>query len=276
MHTEKTKNTINSSALVSIIIPSHNYGHYLSDTIESALNQTYSKTEIIIIDDDSTDNTLQVAAKHPVSYVFTKHKGAKTPAHAHNVGIKRSKGDFIIFLGADDSISKDYVQECVDRFYEASVNHKVGFVWTGCKEFGDSNRIRVPRKAIIKGAIDGYISPNGQLGAMLVPKPVYNKVGGYDISLTGLEDWDWVIRCLLHGYVGASVQKPLHFARVHDNRVTNLVDQCKTINQIHSRYPTMVPLDLVLSQYRKVNRIVHNPWRLKKALSNNLSKNRQI
>lgn len=95
-----------SAKLFSIIIPSYNYAQYLPRAINSVTNQSSDDFEIIIIDDGSSDNTREVVTKlaeqnNNIQYHHQKNKGA---AAARNHGIKKSNGDYLIFLDADDQL----------------------------------------------------------------------------------------------------------------------------------------------------------------------------
>lgn len=86
--------------LISVVIPAYNAALYIKKAIESALNQTYSNIEVIVVDDGSTDNTAQIVAdfKH-VKYVYQSNKG---PSAARNLGIRLAKGEYIAILDSDD------------------------------------------------------------------------------------------------------------------------------------------------------------------------------
>lgn len=244
--------------LVSVIIPCHNYAHYLGDAVLSVLNQTYKKVEVIVIDDESSDQTSQVSKLYPVvAYHRITHQGAKTPAHAHNIGISLAKGEFIIFLGADDKLRSDYVLKCLNRYFSNVEN--VGFVWSGCQEFEGSKRFREPHKAKLQGRFAGFINPGGQLGAMLVPKSVYMKVGGYDESLNGLEDWDWVIRCLQMGFCGLSIPDAVHYARVHDGTVTSQVKKYDVLKELYSKHSAMKVISYIQRGSAFSKHVLTNP-----------------
>jgi glycosyltransferase involved in cell wall biosynthesis len=87
-------------ALVSVVIPCYNHGHYLGAAIESVLAQSYPHREIIVVDDGSTDGTEGVCRGYPgVSYIRSDRVG---PSVARNIGVAVSKGSFINFLDADD------------------------------------------------------------------------------------------------------------------------------------------------------------------------------
>ena len=93
---------VDSQALVSVIIPCYDQGHFLVEAVTSVLAQTYTDHEIIIVDDGSKDNTREVAARFAqVQYVRQPNQGA---ASARNRGIRESKGDYLVFLDADDRL----------------------------------------------------------------------------------------------------------------------------------------------------------------------------
>jgi glycosyltransferase involved in cell wall biosynthesis len=90
---------------ISVIIPAYNSASYLSDAVESVLNQSFQDFEIIIIDDGSTDNTKEIAEKYiqkhgnKIRYFYQGNKGVGA---ARNKGIEESKGEYIAFLDSDD------------------------------------------------------------------------------------------------------------------------------------------------------------------------------
>ncbi|MGB4398118.1 MAG: glycosyltransferase [Daejeonella sp.] len=86
--------------LVSVVIPCYNHGHYLSQAIESVINQSHPYKEIVVVDDGSTDNTAEVCKSYPnVKYVLTNRLGL---SGARNAGIRYSTGRYLVFLDADD------------------------------------------------------------------------------------------------------------------------------------------------------------------------------
>lgn len=99
------------SITVSIIIPAYNSELYLSRCLDSCIEQTFTKTEIIIINDGSTDKTEFICKEYSckfkhVNHVLIKHSGA---SFARNLGIKMAKGEYILFVDADDYIDKNMV-----------------------------------------------------------------------------------------------------------------------------------------------------------------------
>jgi glycosyltransferase involved in cell wall biosynthesis len=88
--------------LVSVVIPCYNQAHFLGDSVESVLAQTYPRFEITVVNDGSQDNTAEVAARyHEVHCVSQENRGL---CAARNAGLRRSVGEYVVFLDADDRL----------------------------------------------------------------------------------------------------------------------------------------------------------------------------
>lgn len=98
--------------LVSILINNYNYGRYLNDAIDSALNQTYPNTEIIVVDDGSTDESRKVISSYGQQIIpLLKENGGQ--ASAFNAGFVMTRGEIIIFLDSDDYLFPNAVEQVV-------------------------------------------------------------------------------------------------------------------------------------------------------------------
>jgi glycosyltransferase involved in cell wall biosynthesis len=105
--------------LVSILIPAYNSQHWITDTLRSAVAQTWPRTEIIIVDDGSSDQTLAVARKFASDSVFVVTQKNQGAAAARNKAFSVSQGDYIQWLDADDLIAPDKItkqMEVVDQY----------------------------------------------------------------------------------------------------------------------------------------------------------------
>lgn len=103
---------IMKKGLVSVIMPCYNQGCYLSEALESVINQTYSDWECIIIDDGSTDSSEEIAKEYcqkdgRIRYIYQDNAGVIA---ARNNAIAASSGEYILPLDADDSISTVYLR----------------------------------------------------------------------------------------------------------------------------------------------------------------------
>ena len=113
-------NTMKDYPLVSIIINNYNYEHFLSDAIDSAINQTYKNLEIIVVDDGSTDNSRDVIESYgqKITPLFKENGGQPS---AFNTGLQVSHGVVICFLDSDDILFPTALEEAVPFFKDPDV-----------------------------------------------------------------------------------------------------------------------------------------------------------
>lgn len=122
---------------VSIIINNYNYDRFLSEAIDSALNQTYPHVEVIVVDDGSTDNSREIIAKYGDRIVPILQPNGKQ-ATAFNSGFAKSKGDIIIFLDSDDYLFPHAVERIVSVWQPnlAKVHYRLEVVNAERKSLG--------------------------------------------------------------------------------------------------------------------------------------------
>lgn len=103
---------------VSIIIPSYNSSKYIDKCIDSLLNQTYKNIEIIVVDNNSSDNTVKLLEKKysacsKLKIYVEKKKG---PSYCRNFGLEKATGDYILFVDSDDWIEYNSIEELLDNY----------------------------------------------------------------------------------------------------------------------------------------------------------------
>src|SRR6266511_2235841 len=104
----------------SIIVNNYNYGRFLKVAIDSALAQTYPATEVIVVDDGSTDESREIIAGYGDRIVpVLKENGGQ--ASAFNAGFRASRGDAIVFLDADDALLPAAMEQAVDLLVDPSI-----------------------------------------------------------------------------------------------------------------------------------------------------------
>tara|TARA_R110001583_G_scaffold1542_10_gene12003 strand:- start:18426 stop:19346 length:921 start_codon:yes stop_codon:yes gene_type:complete len=218
---------------VSIIMPVYNRQKYLAEAINSALDQTYDNIELIIIDDGSSDTSLDIANDYANKYpdkiktLSQKNAGAST---ARNKGIESATGDLIAFLDSDDLYEKNKIEEQV-KLYKQYPN--AGFVY--CDYYIVNNKNKILKIVESSEYMTGNIYNKLWLssfelsgGSVMVTKKKMIEVGGFNIDLAGSENVDLRLKLSLLGPV-YYVAKPLCRYRRHDSNITlesNLMDDC--------------------------------------------------
>lgn len=104
--------------LVSVIITNYNYGNFIGESIESVLNQSYPRFELIIVDDGSTDNSREVISSFNNSRINKIFKNNGGQASALNAGLSIAKGEIIAFLDSDDIWKTNKLEECVKAYLD--------------------------------------------------------------------------------------------------------------------------------------------------------------
>ena len=227
----------NETKLVSVVIPCYNLGKYLRDAIDSVLNQTYKNLEIIIVDDGSTDEkTVKLINEYKTKYkdvifIIQKNMGL---SEARNTGVRKSKGDYIVCLDADDKLSPTYVEELM-KIFKKDTKKELGFVTTWLQEFGNRDGLWQtseynPGRLLVENI--------AHAGSMF-RREAWQKVGGYKkIMKGGYEDWEFWISILGLGYKWEVITKPIFNYRIRDNSMfataTNIhLDLYNRIVNIH-------------------------------------------
>lgn len=191
-----------SEPLVSIIIPCHNAGRWLAETLESALAQTHPATEIIVVDDGSQDSSLAIAqhfADRGVRVVTRANAGASA---ARNHGLRLATGDFVQFLDADDLISPGKIAAQL-AFLGARPPGTLATCRWGRFQTDPAAAQFVDTAVFRDFAPVDFLVLAGETGAMmhpaawLVPRAVADRAGPWDESLTLNDDGEYFCRVLL-------------------------------------------------------------------------------
>jgi glycosyltransferase involved in cell wall biosynthesis len=180
-------------ALVSLIIPCYNQAYYLSEAIESALAQSYPYFEIIVVDDGSLDNTAEVAARYPgVCCIRQDNQGL---AAARNTGLRESRGEYLVFLDADDRLLPGALEaglHCLIAHPECAF---VSGHYRYIKEDG-SFLIEHPQEKIEGDHYRAFLRGNyvGMHATVIYRRAALEQVGGFNTSLPACEDYDLYLR----------------------------------------------------------------------------------
>lgn len=146
--------TVRSVAEISIIVPVYNCDKYISECLDSLVNSTvFDKSEVIVIDDGSADNSLKIAQDYEKKYtnISTYHFQNAGLSAARNRGLNEAKGQYIVFIDSDDCVEKDYIE----KLYNTIEAKKCDIVFAGFKRFTVSGAEAIPveRKVLSTGKI---------------------------------------------------------------------------------------------------------------------------
>jgi hypothetical protein len=112
---------MNSTPLISVIVPAYNVEKYIKTCLDSLINQTYSNFEIIVINDGSTDQTEKILNEYesnPKIRIFSQKNGGLSAAR--NQGLNLANGELVCFIDSDDSVKSDYLEKLAAPFFEDS------------------------------------------------------------------------------------------------------------------------------------------------------------
>jgi glycosyltransferase involved in cell wall biosynthesis len=202
-------NEKSKEALVSVIVPTYNYGHFISETLESCLNQEYSNWECIVVDNGSSDNTKALVSSYTEKdirfrYLFIVHS---TTSVARNAGLLASRGEFIQFLDADDQIEKGKLFNQIELFRN---NPSAGLVYSSALFYNDGDQTNkrfthddsdIPWIPEFTGKSWGIFSEQFKrnifvISSPLIKKSSIEKAGGFYEPLNWVEDWEFYLRVL--------------------------------------------------------------------------------
>lgn len=176
--------------LVSVIVPTYNSGEVLGACLKSIQDQSYQNVQLIVVDNNSTDDTKTIAKQ------YTKHVYNKGPERSaqRNFGVQKSSGEYVLIIDSDMELDPNVASQCVEQFSQKSKIAGIiipeesfgkGF-WAQCKKLERSFYIGVP-----------WIE-----AARAFRKEVYLTAGGYDEDMVSGEDWDLSQRIAAIGKLG--------------------------------------------------------------------------
>lgn len=206
--------TAEQNPLVSIIIPAFNAEDYLALAINSALSQTYKPIEIIVVDDGSTDGTLEIANSFgaPVRVISQENRGC---GGARNKGFANAHGSIIALLDADDIWMETRLERCVEVL---KTDPEVGLVTTDAylikdgntseiRYYGGYQRFPFPKR---EDQLNEIAKRNFVFVSAVFDRRILDLVGGsHRENLRACEDYELWARFLIAGGAAALIDEPL-------------------------------------------------------------------
>ena len=212
------------TSLVSVVIPVYNGETYLVETLESVLNQTYPHTEVITVDDGSTDTSAEIIGRYPqIRYVCEENGGV---AIARNNGLRLAQGDYLALLDQDDLWDPRKLEFQVD-FLE---KHPETGIVSSLLQFFLQEGIEKPdwvRAELLESPRPGY------LGNFLIRRDVITRVGFFDPQYTLASDHDWFMRAADAGVKMEYIDTVLLHKRVHRHNESQREESTREMLRIH-------------------------------------------
>jgi glycosyltransferase involved in cell wall biosynthesis len=190
---------------VSVIIPTYNRAEFISQTLDSALAQTFTDYEIIVVDDGSTDNTMQALAGYGDRIRVISLKTNTGPSITRNIALEMAQGEFIAFLDSDDLWYPNALSTLVSYLRE---NLEIDLVCGAWDVIDESGRTIWPANkpshlhAIIQTDFLRAMATGNLflVHALLIRRKCFECCGNFDTTLKAVVDWDLWIRMAMHGH----------------------------------------------------------------------------
>jgi glycosyltransferase involved in cell wall biosynthesis len=189
--------------LVSILIPCYNAERWVARTLEAALAQTWPRKEIIVVNNSSTDGSLEILKQYESAQVLVVTKENRGASAARNRAYSESQGEFIQYLDADDLLASDKIELQMRRLMAARPEHVAAGAWGRFHHsIDEAVFVREPVWADM-GAIDWLVTAwsGGWMmasHAWLTPRSVIEKAGGWDETPSPNDDGEFFARVLMH------------------------------------------------------------------------------
>lgn len=188
--------------LISIIVPNYNNSKYIETCLNSIIRQTYENIEVIVVDDCSTDNSVEIINKikkyeNRINLIINK-KNLKV-SRTRDIGIKKSRAEWVTTLDSDDVYISDRKLEKEIIVLEKMRYRKSVIAYSGIVIINKKGK-KIKKVMNDTNKIEGYIYEKIMTRSCAIPrdfifsKYLYYKIGGYNVNIPIYEDWDLKIR----------------------------------------------------------------------------------
>jgi len=237
---------------VSVVMPTHNYGQYISRAIDSVLSQQGVNVELIVVDDGSTDDTTEVLASYGERLRPFRQKNQGAPT-ARNLGLQKATGEFVVFLDSDDWLLEDALRSRLEFLRE---NGECAWVYGPCiyhdeqgndvtGQFQDSS---FAYRAAREGNIISHLLMGERIHicCVMLKTELARKVGGFRTDLPVLQDYEFWLRVAAEATAGfiadCNVVVMTHIGSISRSSGDNYRTLLSILQDAETRYPEAVGL----------------------------------
>lgn len=231
-----------ATPLVSIVIITYNSGEYILETLKSAYEQSYANIELIVTDDCSADNTLEIAQNWVSSHSsrFVDARVVKTPKNVGlagncNRGLRETKGEWVKIIAGDDLLERSSIENymatlptlssnvallhgLVQKFVANNGTNTFSDIWPRDTKTNSFYSNTLSNTRILSTMLDGnrIAAPS-----ILYKKEALDRVGGFDERYPYMEDYPLHIKLLKSGYDMTFIYKIVAFYRISDSSISH-------------------------------------------------------
>jgi glycosyltransferase involved in cell wall biosynthesis len=208
--------------MISIIIPTYNAEKYISETIQSVLNQTYTDWELIVVDDGSTDYTAKIVKafcekEKRINYFYKENSGV---SDTRNFGMGKAKGNYFALLDADDVWGKENLHEKIEILKKKK---NTDWIFSDLVEFEEDKKESVKKIQKTDNCLESLLKWDGRVltapSGLLFRRKAYEEGVKFDNKFSTAADQDFVIQ-LASKYKGYHISKALWRYRILENSMS--------------------------------------------------------
>jgi glycosyltransferase involved in cell wall biosynthesis len=266
--------------LIAVIVPAYNLAGYLQEALESVLAQTVPTEllDVVVIDDGSTDDTAAVAARFAPRVRCIRQSNRGLPA-ARNRGVAETSAPYLAFLDADDRLLPE---KLADQLSILEVDRSAAVVYSGW-HYIDEAGARLPQRGWSReeGDLLGRLLLGNLMHphATLVRRSLFESVGGFDETLTSVEDWDLWIRISLAGarwrlVDHAALEYRVRGDGMHANPARMLANRLRVLDKVFPRLDSPALVALRPAAYRNAHLEAAADWARAAAIDDAIAETR--
>jgi GT2 family glycosyltransferase len=243
---------------VSVIIPAYNHVAYIDQCIRSVMAQTYSDYEIIVVDDGSTDGTVDVVRNYGNQITLIEQKNSGTQA-ARNTAIRAASGEFLALLDSDDAWLPNKLEremEALERLPQAGLVYSLAYMvdLSGNILF-DGKPMGTPISDPERAFEELVLWDKIPTLTAIMRKECLNQIGGFDETYVGAADWDMWLR-IAHKWPVVCVPECLALYRIHQHNTTHWLLKTRYAQEewmrVLNRALAMLPADSLEAEQLKL------------------------
>lgn len=254
--------------MISIVVPVYNVEKYIVKCLDSIMNQDYQNFEIVLVNDGSTDNSVKIINdyfenKDVIWKLINKENGGL--ASARNVGIARSKGEYIAFVDSDDTISPDFLSSLLNEIKDNELDFAFcNFEFTKNQEIpNDDNDTKTiyTKEELLVTFLKRSIN-------FVVPSMMFKReflLGNYlmfNESLRFSEDQPFIWNVILHCNKAVYLYKKMYGYYIRENSIMTSTSYTKLVNSYKEYSKYIKDLFLMYPQYKNIEKLIIPRWEL--------------